>query len=420
MNISVSNLSFKKQIFYSISVLLLLVFTTFAFTVSWVFETAEVESIETRLQTELELAEHLYQQGIYRLHRQQADIWIGPENFDDVPKALLTAKPGIHDEIALDDETDVGVRVSQTQDGKLKVIVAVAEDASWEWAEESLDVLTWVYAGFFLFLLLIVVRTMAAWLSRPIYRLHDMVVEHNGRALPLGDIHPDLRPVVKALNETFSSLDDAIARERELTDLAAHELRTPLAQINARVDVMMLEKLPTEVSQACIDIKAIVATVSENMNAMLTLARGHAVEQVFDVSVAISDAVSRAPIGNNSASYVEYVGGEEQTLEGPYSLFQIVLDNLLRNALEYGVGGRVKVTLRPASVLIENPISDKSSFADNAASQIDYSSQNGTDRGFGLYIVRLICERTGWEMAKWVEADMAFVEFRFAEYGAGK
>lgn len=60
------------------------------------------------------------------------------------------------------------------------------------------------------------------------------------RALPLADLPQDLQPLVKAMNGLLLRLRQTLEHERRFTADAAHELRTPLAALQAQWDAARL------------------------------------------------------------------------------------------------------------------------------------------------------------------------------------
>ena len=58
-------------------------------------------------------------------------------------------------------------------------------------------------------------------------------------AIKVTDAPVEILPLVNAMNRLFQRIHDSFVREREFTDHAAHELRTPLAAIETQTQVLM-------------------------------------------------------------------------------------------------------------------------------------------------------------------------------------
>ena len=57
--------------------------------------------------------------------------------------------------------------------------------------------------------------------------------------IDLGEVPREVTPVVQSLNDLLGVVDKALERERQFTDNAAHELRTPLAAIKTQAQVAL-------------------------------------------------------------------------------------------------------------------------------------------------------------------------------------
>lgn len=66
-----------------------------------------------------------------------------------------------------------------------------------------------------------------------------------GMRLPEGDLPPEIRPLVHAVNRSLDRIEEGYRRERAFTADAAHELRTPIAVLKANIETLSgLEDVP--------------------------------------------------------------------------------------------------------------------------------------------------------------------------------
>ena len=83
--------------------------------------------------------------------------------------------------------------------------------------------------------------------------------------LPEEEFTLELLPLVAAMNQALDRLEQGIRLQREFTADAAHELRTPLAVLRARVDTMQDQ-------QAMAKVKADIIVMSHVVDQLLEMA----------------------------------------------------------------------------------------------------------------------------------------------------
>jgi two-component system sensor histidine kinase QseC len=150
----------------------------------------------------------------------------------------------------------------------------------------------------------------------------------------------ELQPILDALNALLARLATALDGERRFTADAAHELRTPLAALRMRVQLIERElKLPTtHLQQLRADLDRCTALVES----LLALARLEPqaeglVREAVDLN-ALLDGLSLPPNVR-----VERALAVPRLRAAP-ALLNSALRNLIDNAARYGrVGGRVRV-----------------------------------------------------------------------------
>lgn len=160
----------------------------------------------------------------------------------------------------------------------------------------------------------------------------------------------DLAPLVQSINGLLQKLERSLVLERQFSDLAAHQLRTPQAGI--KLLLQLLERSDSEEER-----KLLVADlVSSNERAMhlieqlLRLARvGH--QTVMPEQTDLNDlaASSMADFGVIFASRsfdVQLRQHDEAFATVDRALFRVMLDNVIDNAIKYSPdGSRVVVAI---------------------------------------------------------------------------
>lgn len=201
---------------------------------------------------------------------------------------------------------------------------------------------------------------LPVWLSvrtglRPLQQLARRIAQRGQDDLqPVGfdARHRELQPLEQSLDHLFAQLRQKVERERAFVQDAAHEIRTPLAVINAQAHVLARSPDPAERAQAQAHLEQAIARTS------------HLAQQLLDLA-ALDDAQRPAPRDIDVAQWLRAALAQaapaamakqiELSLDAPDHLparldlpaLESVVHNLIDNAVRYGhAGGTVAVGLR--------------------------------------------------------------------------
>ncbi|NNE94072.1 MAG: hypothetical protein HKN23_20690 [Verrucomicrobiales bacterium] len=161
----------------------------------------------------------------------------------------------------------------------------------------------------------------------------------------------ELQPISSQLNDLMNRIEDGIGRERRFSSDLEHELRTPLAELKAIADLLV--RWPEESGEKRHkEILGIVTQMEGIMESLLMLSRWEsdadsAVTEEFEVGSVIDSCWRKwtKKAGEKQIkSEVEISSGT--LLETDPALFQLILNNLISNAVEYTPEG--------GSILIES------------------------------------------------------------------
>ena len=200
----------------------------------------------------------------------------------------------------------------------------------------------------------------------PVRRLRDEVCAVDAGSLrtrfDVGPLPAELQPVAASLNELLARLESAFGRERRFTGTAAHELRTPLAELRALAEVNL--KTPaTEAEQAESWRDALASTQRmERLAAqLLELTRaedaGAATHRVpVDLCTALGEAWKQHKAHAASRGVeAEMALPKSLMLQSDPALLGVVLGNICGNAAEHAMEGtrvRISVTAEADNVLV--------------------------------------------------------------------
>lgn len=163
----------------------------------------------------------------------------------------------------------------------------------------------------------------------------------------------ELVPLVTRFNEVLARMDAALARERQFASGLAHEFRTRLAELRTLVDVEMRYPSGRDVRILLGEVGNIGAELEATVTALLQLTRIQSgLEQLRPGKVRLAPLVARVRARHQNLAHERNVSIDAGTslvatfeVEADPALMEVVLDNLLGNAVAYAPADSI-VTLR--------------------------------------------------------------------------
>ncbi len=191
------------------------------------------------------------------------------------------------------------------------------------------------------FAMAIVLSTATAWFAVRNGLLPLRQVAHEasliemdtlGNRLTLSVVPTEAMPLVGAINQALERLDIGTRRQRLFTANAAHELRTPVAVLAARLDAPREPNFDNQ-------LKRDVQRISHIIQQLLAEARAEEqslpLDEIVDVAASVRAMVDDAAliaIRNNRE--IEYLGPSSAVLvQGNKSAIEAIVANLIDNAL---------------------------------------------------------------------------------------
>lgn len=177
-------------------------------------------------------------------------------------------------------------------------------------------------------------------------------IHQRGARLSVEEIPLEVVPLVTAVNDALARLDQGYARHKRFVADAAHELRTPIAILNTR-----LESLPSGPDKTrLLEDAARLATLAEQLLDIQRLDRcGHPFTRVDLVAMAQSAAADLAPLAI-AAGYELELDAPATPIEtiGDAAALERALTNLVQNAIQHGPRrGTIRIRVsKPACIEI--------------------------------------------------------------------
>ena len=241
---------------------------------------------------------------------------------------------------------------------------------------------------------------------RPLERLRTAVEERQPddlRALPLVEVQRELRPLVGALNHFTERLRVQFERQAQFIADAAHELRTPLAALKARIELGLRDSDPANWRTTLESAAQGTDRLTHLANQLLSLARiengaraiAEGGAQLLDLSqLARELGMAMAPLAHARGVALALEAEDPVWLRGEPTLLNELLSNLVDNALAHTPsGGNVILRVRAPCIL---EVEDDGPGIPEAERERVFErfyrrQQQGAGSGLGLAIVGEIC-----------------------------
>jgi signal transduction histidine kinase len=280
----------------------------------------------------------------------------------------------------------------------------------------------WFLFGIPLFVL---TAAVAGWwlTGRTLQPVGDMaaaaarIAPASGARLPISDPHDELGRLGTRFNALLDRLDGALAQQRQFLADAAHELRTPIARMRARVELALLQSAQSPSVTARRDILTALdgelRAVTHQVDELLQLARADAAGDEIMTNPTrlflddlIADEIPRwQPQAQQLGIALVVETLEETPVQGDALLLSRLCGVLLDNALRYGAAaGTVRLSVRAlegeALLTVEDdgpgvPPDDRSRVFDRFFRGEAARHKRADGSGLGLAIAAWIVRRHG-------------------------
>ena len=257
------------------------------------------------------------------------------------------------------------------------------------------------------------VRVGLAPLDRLSARMSTIDAAHMDQRVDSEEAPTELKPVYEELNRLLARVEHALARERRFTDAAAHELRTPLAELRTTAEVASRWGDAEHTAAALREAVAIAGEMDQLVDSLLMISRGDTLSMDDARPIDIAPIVEKclAGLGKEAASRSVAVRtslDREARWRIPEHAAETIVRNLLENAVQYTpAGGSVGVDLARsaeygARLVVENgPVDltpEQIPYLAEPFWRADAARSERAHRGIGLTIVSHFAEVARMEL----------------------
>lgn len=191
----------------------------------------------------------------------------------------------------------------------------------------------------------LIVRRALAGISRIADEAEHIDPDRRGRRLSEAHVPREIAPLVRAMNDALRRLDEGHERQQRFISMASHELRTPIAVLQARIEAAgdpALRALGDDIQRLTI--------LTEQLLDLQRMAEGGSHAPVDITKLARGVVADLAPLAIAGGRTMAVEAGTAAPCMGDAAALERVLMNLLRNAIDHG--GR-NVVLRVTGQVLE-------------------------------------------------------------------
>jgi signal transduction histidine kinase len=275
----------------------------------------------------------------------------------------------------------------------------------------------WLYVGVLAAIAMLaaaaIAITFARWVSKPL-----VTMDAAARKLAHGDLAvraatgygpPELRRMAASFNMMAGRLETLVHGHRAMLADVSHQLRTPLAALRLRIDLLATDAGPTAQAELA-GAQEEIARLSRLVDGLLATARAESVTEqrvVINLLPTVAERVAAwQPVADGSGVKLvtEPSGNAAELMPGPQVAvgtghIEQILDNLLANAIEaLPQGGRVTVSVSAAEAGAQLVVADDGPGmppAERARAFLRFFTARSNGTGLGLAIVHRLVTSNG-------------------------
>ncbi len=178
---------------------------------------------------------------------------------------------------------------------------------------------------------------------------HTIMAGDLSQRMPISGSSDELDRLSVSLNDMLSQIERLMTGMTEVTSNVAHDLKTPLTRMRARVESALRSNHKIELRGALNQTLEECDSLLRTFNALLSIAQAEAGQarqnmESLDMRDVLNDVVELyQPIAEDAGGTVTFNSPHELYIRGNRQLLAQAVSNLLDNALKYG-GAHIEVT----------------------------------------------------------------------------
>ena len=249
--------------------------------------------------------------------------------------------------------------------------------------------------------LLVINRTLTKKIWQPFYQTLRRLQEYRVDRTPVLKLEPSSVSEFNDLNKAIEQLAErnyqVYSSQKEFTENASHEMQSPLAVFQSKLELLMQTKPLNEEQAALITDLANASKRMVRLNKSLILLTKIDNDQFLEKEpVSIRDTLQKLiqqyefQIGQQSI-HLHFSDANDITVEANKTLIEILMGNLLSNAIRHNIpNGRIDITLKDKELTVQNTGKASSLDTNRLFQRFQKESSDANSIGLGLEIVKKI------------------------------
>lgn len=209
-----------------------------------------------------------------------------------------------------------------------------------------------------------------------------------------------------SLTKLMTNDKNAYRVQKEFTENASHELQTPLAIIQSKLDLLLQERMTENQTNIVGELYGLTKRMSRLNRNLLLLARIENAQYTrmedLDIGTIIASSLQtyEALWEGHPICWLDQRNSDKKTIRANPVLLDCLLKNLIVNAMRHSLlESEVCVTLTENTLSVSNEAADgKALDAENLFTRFHTEHTVTAGNGLGLAIVKAICEFHRWDI----------------------
>lgn len=256
--------------------------------------------------------------------------------------------------------------------------------------------------------LLIILRFIAGKLWQPFYETLNKMEHFNITSGEIPAFSPTDIKEFDSLNNGLTQLmqkdRNAFQAQKEFTENASHELQTPLAIMRGKLDLLMQEPMSQQGARIVSEMGEVNMRMSHLNKGLLLLAKiendQYGAREPIPIIHFTENILPDFDVlkGNTRLQLTDLSDHQEVFVKANSTLFRIMLNNLIVNALRHTTGdnGIIEIIITRNDLSVCNQADNGTLDATKIFSRFHTDDQAKGGNGLGLSIVKAICDYHGW------------------------